>query len=99
VFAKRFWNWWKSLQPSWREVSEVLGPLTSTHQTMTGDWTVLDKPGLNGFFMVLTVLSWWGQAILQEEDCGEQTNAEWVAAKAEWVAACEDVQWVMGSML
>jgi hypothetical protein len=92
ALARSFWAWWKGLQPSWREASDVSGPLTSAHRVINGDWAVLDRPGQNGFLSVLAVLSWWGRAVVVDEGSA-------VLLSHEWREACADVQWVMQSML
>jgi len=54
-----------------------------------GDWAALDKPGQNGFLSVLAVLSWWGQSLLCDS----------VPTDFQWLAACDDILWVLNSML
>jgi len=90
-FAKSFWAWWKGLQPGWRDVGQTPGILTSIHQQGDGSWSVLNKPGKNGFLTVLSTLSWWGQALR----VGEAGEPEMV----EWLAAVSDVDWVLAQML
>jgi len=91
-FTDSFWAWWKGLQPKWRGVDSVDGPLTIAHRHFQspgeGGWMVLNKPGQNGFLTVISLLSWWGQA-LQDENIG----------MAGWEAAVEDVDWVLMRML
>jgi hypothetical protein len=87
-FETSFWAWWKALQPRWREVRDVPGVLTHAHRQGDGDWSELDKPGQNGFLTVISLLSWWGQA-LRGGSLG----------MVEWQAAADDVNWVLTQML
>jgi hypothetical protein len=87
-FETSFWAWWKALQPRWREVGDVPGVLTHAHRQGDGDWSELDKPGQNGFLTVISLLSWWGQA-LRGGSLG----------MVEWQAAADDVNWVLTQML
>jgi hypothetical protein len=87
-FETSFWAWWKALQPRWREVRDVPGVLTHAHRQGDGDWSELDKPGQNGFLTVISLLSWWGQA-LRGGSLG----------MVEWQAATDDVNWVLTQML
>ena len=86
-FVRGFWAWWKGIQPKWQDVGQTQGILTTIHQQGEGSWVELDKPGQNGFLTVLSLLSWWGQA--------SHTEAETM----EWLAAVEDVDWVLTEML
>jgi hypothetical protein len=87
-FEKSFWAWWKALQPRWRDVGNIPGVLTNAHRRGEGSWTELDKPGQNGFLTVISLLSWWGQA-LRDGNLG----------MVEWLAAADDVDWVLTQML
>lgn len=53
-----FWKWWTSLQPDER----VYNPesLTNTRPSKEMDWEKLEKPGRNGFLLVMLQLTWWG---------------------------------------
>lgn len=84
---KKWWGWWKSLQPNWRETMTIAGPLNVTHQAITddGDWMVLEKSGINGMFSVVACLSWWGKAVARDD--------------ASFLAAIADVRWVIEQIL
>ena len=91
VFQDNWWKWWKGLQPTWRAVSEVEGPLDRSHRrvSMGGqDWSAVNKHGRNAFFTVLATLFWWGVACSKPptEDPG-------------WMATVEDVGWVFDGLL
>ena len=91
VFQDNWWKWWKGLQPTWRAVSEVEGPLNRSHRrvSMGGqDWLAVNKHGRNAFFTVMATLFWWGVACSKPptEDPG-------------WMAAVEDVGWVFDGLL
>ncbi|KIJ14163.1 hypothetical protein PAXINDRAFT_79801 [Paxillus involutus ATCC 200175] len=58
-FCAEFWAWWSTLQPKWRVLPLQPGTLHTIHE-VAGDWTTLDKPGLNGFLSILAALKWWG---------------------------------------
>jgi hypothetical protein len=91
-FKDNFWSWWKGLQPKWREVGNVDGPLTSGHRCFEGpgdgDWVDLNKPGQNGFLTVVSLLCWWGHALCNGNH-----------GMTEWRAAVDDVDWVLSKML
>ena len=90
-FEAGWWNWWKGLQPNWRSVAEVEGPLTTTHREVTngeGGWASLDKHGQNAFLTVLSCLVWWGVALN-----GHQGES------AAWTAAVADVHWVLSNLV
>ncbi|KAH7917593.1 hypothetical protein BV22DRAFT_1026074 [Leucogyrophana mollusca] len=84
VFPRGFWDWWKSLQPEWRNIHIPTQSNTRKSREDHGDWTALDKRGQNGFLSVMACLKWWGTA----DKCKGCTDAR-------WLIAVEDVQWVM----
>ncbi len=53
------------LQPKWcsrkKKYSQV------DRQESEGGWDTLRKLGINGFYSVLVVLAWWGQALALEK--------------------------------
>ena len=90
-FRDNWWRWWKGLQPTWRDVSEVDGLLDRTHRpgsTGDHDWSAIDKHGRNAFFSVLATLLWWG---------AESTKPP--VEDSSWMAAVEDVGWVLDGLL
>jgi hypothetical protein len=52
-FERHFMKWWANLQPDWRVADgKVL-------RDLTGDFSVLKRPGTNGFLTVLVGLFYW----------------------------------------
>ncbi|KAL0958882.1 hypothetical protein HGRIS_014198 [Hohenbuehelia grisea] len=92
------WRWWKVLQPAWRQVQDIEGPLTVQHREGNGDWSCLRVPGQNGFLSVVVVLTWWGSTvsctidhdIIDRDQCDEVVS---------WNEAVADVTWVMRKMV
>ncbi|KAJ7586894.1 hypothetical protein C8J56DRAFT_787208 [Mycena floridula] len=82
-FKKSWCEWWKLLQPDWREAANVDGFLDESHRQGKGEWGSLDKVGQNGLYSVVVCLGWWG-ALDRSED---------------WQQAVLDVAWVMSSIL
>jgi hypothetical protein len=91
VFDKRWWSWWKGLQPPSRQVAAVEGLLSGDHRLVEveEDWDVLRKHGQNGFLTVLSTLTWWGGSI----------NGKPVENFASWLAAVNEVHWVLLRLL
>jgi hypothetical protein len=90
-FEAGWWNWWKGLQPIWRSVVEVEGPLTATHREVTdgeGGWAGVDRHGQNAFLTVLSCLVWWGTAL---NGCQGESES--------WTAAVADVHWVLTNLV
>ncbi|EIW77719.1 hypothetical protein CONPUDRAFT_156906 [Coniophora puteana RWD-64-598 SS2] len=88
-FAGQWWKWWVRLQPEWREIAAPSGPSPSPlpRHGLDGDWSALDKPGINGFLSVVVCLKWWG--------------SETATASNDplWVTAVEDTKWVMNCIV
>jgi hypothetical protein len=64
-----WWRWWGSLQPEDR-VCEPHGQLQTPSINM--DWEELQKPGRDGFLLVMMTLTWWGKL--------SSTDSEWMWA-------------------
>ena len=64
VFGKRFMEWWKLLQPSWRNDKDSL--VRSLPQGET--WDGLRKGGTAGIYTVVISLSWWIKSQFAERD-------------------------------
>lgn len=79
-FAQEFGEWWKTLQPDWR--LEEDGSLSCG----TGDWSILERPGLNGFLSVLAALFFWGDSVE-------------VGSSSSWSRWVEDVRLVLSYMV
>ena len=91
VFDRRWWSWWKGLQPLSQQVATVKGLLGGDHRLteVQEDWDVLRKHGQNGFLTVLSTLAWWGGSI----------NGKPVENFASWLAAVNEVHWVLLRLL
>jgi hypothetical protein len=57
-FSGQWWNWWISLQPEPRAHSDRNNIALLTVEM---DWSKLQKPGKNGFLLVMISLVWWGK--------------------------------------
>ncbi|KAF9035674.1 hypothetical protein BDZ89DRAFT_928156, partial [Hymenopellis radicata] len=93
-FASEFWAWWIDLQPEWRDVAGLQGPLTSTHRSAPNgrSWGVLsDAKGRNRMVSVIACLAWWGVHHVVESGPA--------ALRAQWRDAVEDVRYVLNGVL
>ncbi|KAJ8516237.1 hypothetical protein ONZ45_g6440 [Pleurotus djamor] len=100
-FASTWWDWWKGMQPKWRNLANVSGPLNHRHRSFPltisearDAWTELDKPGQNGFLSVVATLGWLGHAIEHKNSLLVLWNREVVEGR-DWALAAADVVWVM----
>ncbi|PBK66645.1 hypothetical protein ARMSODRAFT_1021094 [Armillaria solidipes] len=79
-FADEWWSWWKRMQPAWRVVDDVVGPLGDEYRVgLGGDWEVLSKRGQNGHVSPLAALVWWGDSVGDDVDL----RREWAWALEE----------------
>jgi hypothetical protein len=81
----------EGLQPEWRAVSDVVGPLDSSHRldfVDGADWSAVNKHGRNAFFSVMATLVWWGVALSAPSTSDEG-----------WMAAVQDVGWVLAGLM
>ena len=76
--------WWEGLQPSWRQ--QETWPLSRDPPT-DGDWVVLRRGGINGFFLVVMCLSWWAPV------------ARLAKERQAFDEARDDVAWVLERLL
>ena len=91
AFEKAWWAWWKGLQPIVCGATQVEGFLNATHHGhLHGEdgWACLHRHGQNGWYTVLTTVVWWATTL------GEDRSSH-----ARWVAAVEDVNWVLSQVL
>lgn len=60
--SEEWWGFWKSLQPEWRGIDGVKGPLSTSHcgSAVKGEWGELSKRSVNGMIMVVAGLAFWG---------------------------------------
>ncbi|KAF9501279.1 hypothetical protein BDN71DRAFT_1426888 [Pleurotus eryngii] len=102
-FGSTWWKWWKSMQPSWRDIDEDI-ELQRRHQDYhlsvchaPGAWSSMDKPGQNSFLSVVASLAWWGRAFTNAHP-----DANWMMVDEDvptWILAARDVVWVMECIL
>lgn len=78
AFVDDFWQWWSSLQPDDRAFNPDVP--NNIRPTSEMGWTKLDKPGRNGFLLVMVQLTWWGNLLGNE---------------AAWLRAVKDVTSVL----
>jgi hypothetical protein len=91
AFEQAWWAWWKGLQPTAREATAVDGFLDATHrELLDGEdgWACVRKHGQNGWYTVLATLVWWATTLGDDH-----------SSHAGWVAAMEDVSWVLSQVL
>ena len=67
AFGQQWWAWWSSLQPDSR--------IRKDKPTTDMDWSKLQKPGKNGFLLIMLALVWWGVA--------SNRDGEWSRAVAD----------------
>ncbi|KAF8182184.1 hypothetical protein K438DRAFT_1601038, partial [Mycena galopus ATCC 62051] len=84
ALVRKWWEWWMSLAPDWRERDENGRPKVGEG---AGEWGALAHPGANGVLMVLLPLVWWRRG---------ETSA---VATEDWLAAVCDVLWVLQGLL
>lgn len=75
-FGTELIEWWKSLNPSWRESNED-GEFI---QEGSGEWDDLLVKGRNGLLTILACLLWWYDL---EEGFGDDTRDAWDAMVAD----------------
>ncbi|KAJ7025991.1 hypothetical protein C8F04DRAFT_911206, partial [Mycena alexandri] len=63
VYGRDWWNWWATLQPSWR-VQALGRPDRFARETYPSlkreNWEPLRVPGQNGVLSVVAAVYWWG---------------------------------------
>ena len=67
VFGQQWWAWWLSLQPASRQRNDK--------PSSDMDWSKLQKPGRNGFQLIMLALVWWGVA--------SNRDGEWLSVVAD----------------
>ncbi|KAI0069349.1 hypothetical protein K474DRAFT_1681015, partial [Panus rudis PR-1116 ss-1] len=78
VYEEQWTTWWRSINPAWRETVEghtVIGG--------DGDWSMMYKPGTNGFLTVI----------------GALVGLKDVTDDERWRATLCDVRWTIGKVL
>lgn len=83
-FVEDFDAWWRGLQPDWR-----LDNASDLLCRDGGDWERLRCAGVNGLLSVLAALFFWGVSA--------QRGA--ASFKLRWLAAVEDVSYVIGKLI
>ncbi|KAJ7599574.1 hypothetical protein C8J56DRAFT_770228, partial [Mycena floridula] len=76
AFRKKWWSWWKLLNPDWHTSNED-GTLK---QEGEGPWDSLMVSGMNGLLSPLMCLRWWFSAEVETVNAWEEAVAEmrWV---------------------
>jgi hypothetical protein len=71
-------GWWNSIQPSFRKSDT--GIPNDVYSCPTGDqdaWALLRKGGPNGLISLLTLLLWWGQALVKKYQWQIDSSSDW----------------------
>ncbi|KAF8062348.1 hypothetical protein FPV67DRAFT_1508149 [Lyophyllum atratum] len=75
--------WWKSMQPAFRQTTEVLPkPIYDSPEldvSSIEDWAALRKGGPNGMVSVMTMLVWWGQCMNSGSQWQDTSEPHWRA--------------------
>ncbi|SJL14289.1 uncharacterized protein ARMOST_17745 [Armillaria ostoyae] len=90
MMSEEWWGFWKSLQPEWRGIDTVKGPLSASHRggAVKGEWGELSKRGINGMITVVVGLAFWGLVA---------SGGTW-RQKDIWENAVEETKWVLQCM-
>ncbi|KAG6822388.1 hypothetical protein H0H92_014083, partial [Tricholoma furcatifolium] len=81
-FPGAWWTWWRGMRDMDADIEgdDAVGDVEV-------DWKVLDQAGINGLYLVVLCLSWWGEAV---EDGGRK-----YAGPGGWLAGLREVIWVL----
>ncbi|KAK0496499.1 hypothetical protein EDD18DRAFT_1353272 [Armillaria luteobubalina] len=62
MMNEEWWAFWKSLQPAWRDIHGVKGPLSASCRgsAVRGEWGEMSKHGVNGVITTVAGLVFWG---------------------------------------
>ncbi|KAF9004184.1 hypothetical protein BDZ89DRAFT_967134, partial [Hymenopellis radicata] len=83
-FIESWKLWWNDMQPEWRKKQ---GTGVGDKGEVKGKWGCVTRPGINGLLSVVAVMSWWGTAMVRDND------------KDAFVRVVEDVRWLMEGVL
>ncbi|SJL17956.1 uncharacterized protein ARMOST_21527 [Armillaria ostoyae] len=86
--SEEWWKFWKVLQPEWRDIRSVKGPLRQSQcEESVGvkDWDELSKCGVNGVVTAVAGLAFWGYL----------TTGGTRRQKDIWENAVEELKWVL----
>ena len=100
-YAAGFWEWWVSVQPSFREESVTKDGLLETKKpdsTIKDPWSGIDIAGQNGLVSALAALFFWGWRIEVMPRDGYRNAQTRGAALEMWVKAAKDVRFVLGCL-
>ncbi|KAL6298296.1 hypothetical protein BKA93DRAFT_703316, partial [Sparassis latifolia] len=81
AFARGWWGWWTSLQPSTWAVGDDGKPQQDWSAVV---WDSLCITGPNGLLLVVVCLAWWGMVVVGKASADQENN---------WCAAVADVAW------
>ncbi|KAJ3754662.1 hypothetical protein EV360DRAFT_51186, partial [Lentinula raphanica] len=90
-FAESFWSWWNFLQPGWREPGSFNRP--DPVRNFGDVWLSLDKPGNNGWVLLLVSLKWWWQSLKALDSSAVK------GMKEDWFAAVDDVTSMLNGLV
>ncbi|TDL13570.1 hypothetical protein BD410DRAFT_687863, partial [Rickenella mellea] len=82
-FGTSWRNWWKGLQPEWRDGGKDWPLERYLARANDEGWSHVARGGKNGFHIVIVTLLWWIKA------------AEEPADIRAWWSALEDVEWCL----
>lgn len=96
-----FWQWWKGMQPAFRQGTDsnggLLGEITGP-EDVEGAWDEIAVTGKNGFTSVLAVLCFWGLVISKKPTDGYRNQEAKDSAMTKWSAAVDDVNFVLAQV-
>lgn len=69
-------KWWHEMQPDFRKSdTEMPSPIYVTSDDSL--WSPLRKGGPSGLISVLTLVAWWGQALLDRNKYQDDSTTKW----------------------
>jgi len=101
AFEACFLLWWRTLQPAFRgAASSTPGPLVQTQPPPGLDqpWDKIHVVGSNGIVSVLAALCFWGIPIAELPQNNYRAKQNHNAHLSRWMAAVQDVSFVLGAM-
>ncbi|KAG6809620.1 hypothetical protein H0H92_015517, partial [Tricholoma furcatifolium] len=81
-FPGAWWTWWRGIKDMEAEIEgdDAVGDVEV-------DWKALDQAGINGLYLVVVCLSWWGEKV---KDVGRE-----YPGPGGWLAGLKEVTWVL----
>ncbi|TCD65946.1 hypothetical protein EIP91_001976 [Steccherinum ochraceum] len=59
LFIAEFKDWWRSMQPNWRELDDGEWPLSHDVECKGQNWGPLRRGGNRAIYLVIMCVSWW----------------------------------------